>query len=130
MSQPPGAEARVLAVQMMLCFGPGCGVLRCMCSSGITRIISSLSCICCALLRATNRLPNALKPHACTLRMQGDLNPWVLEQARCAELADAFDEFEPTFRDANEEVRSANSDIGGALFGPDPLVHYACLQTR
>lgn len=46
--------------------------------------------------------------------MQGQLNPWVLEQARCAELADSWEEFEPTFRQANEEIRGVNSNITGA----------------
>lgn len=46
--------------------------------------------------------------------IDGDLNPWVLEEARCAELLEAGDSIQELMEASNAPVVEANEDLTGA----------------
>jgi hypothetical protein len=76
-------------------FGPACWILAGV--GFVTREITKDSC-------------NMMLRH-----YQGDLNPWVLQQARCKELADARVKVDPLMEGANVAVGEANKGLASAF---------------
>jgi hypothetical protein len=51
--------------------------------------------------------------------LAGDLNPWVLEQARCKELENVYESIGPLMQSSNYKVEEANKGLSRAFL---PLV--------
>ena len=83
----------------------------------------------CWVLGGAGYATKRLVGDACEMlerHVEGELNPWVLQEARCDELLDATETLGPIMISANAAVREANSGLSRALL----LCRLACAQRR
>ena len=79
---------------------------------------------CCWVLSGVGLGTHKFAENICDMmqrHVDGELNPWVLDLARCDKLSGAFDSIGPMMRSANLDVKDANSKIDGARHHP---VHF------
>lgn len=60
-------------------------------------------------LNITNDTCSMMERH-----LAGDLNPWVLEQARCQELENVYESLGPLMQSSNAKVEDANKGLSCA----------------